>query len=91
MVESAVSDLAHDIHMHFVTNGFVWNLGGDEDEPTTPSPEDIEHGLQFAKTALATEDAGTTMFGGRLAIQKDLSGHLDVYVHFGEIDNDDTV
>jgi len=88
MVESeTASDLAHNIHMHFVTNQFHWGHG---EEEFTPSPEEIEDGLQFVKERLAQEPDGTTMFAGRFAIQKS-AGHLDVFVHFGEIDNDNSV
>ncbi len=84
MVESSASDLAHDIHMHFITHGFIWNY---EDDPRTPSPEEIEEALEILETRLEDEPAGTTIFGGRLVVSKS-EDHLDVYVHFGEITHD---
>lgn len=74
--------MAHDIHMHFLLNGFEWTFS--EEDIRVPSPEEIEDTLAVLETRLADENPGTTIFGGRLAVQKN-ENHTDVYVHFGEI------
>lgn len=77
------SDLAHDLHVHFLTHDFEW-------DGKTPTPEEIEDALSVIKETLESHDEdGLTLFGGRLAVQK-YHGHLDVYAHFGDY-NDSTV
>lgn len=77
--EVEVSDLAHDIHIHFLTHNLTWS--GNE-EP--PSPEQIQQALDWLTARLEKEADNSTIFGGRLAVTK--SGkHRDVFVHFGEI------
>lgn len=79
----SVSDLAYDLHIHFLTNGFTW-------DGEVPSVEKIEEALMTIKDTLESHpEDGITMFGGRLAVQKN-NGHLDVYAHFGDY-NDSTV
>ena len=80
--EDEASELAHDVHIHFLTNDFEWGQG---DDAHVPSPEEIEEGLAFLKKRLSKEKDGTTIFGGRIAMSKQ-GKHHDIYVHFGEYD-----
>lgn len=75
------SDLAFDIHMHMIRMGYKWKQDG---ELVTPSPEDIQVGIDRLIERLSDEPVGTGIQGGRLYINKQ-EGVYDVFIHIGEV------
>lgn len=80
-----MSKLSDQIEMLFKARGYKWRIGG---ELRFPTAEDIEKVLRTAKASIDM-DGGTEvqLEIGRLIVRKD-AGHYDVYVYFGELNDD---
>ena len=69
----------------FKEKGWEWRIGG---KLMPPIAADFKATVDTAMKTLYDEPEGSTIFVGRLAIQKADQNHFDVYVLFGEIENE---
>lgn len=83
-VVDKASDLAHDLHMHFLTHNFEWRY---DQELRTPLPDEIHEGLDRLIDRLSDEPDGTGIESGRIYINK-TNGEYNVYGHFGTVKPD---
>jgi hypothetical protein len=77
-------DIAEQIYGKFLMDYRRWSVNG---ELKVPEPDDIVRVLDRAKEALYAEDqqdGATLLFSGGLVIKRQ-DPHLDVYVHFGDL------
>lgn len=73
--------IAQTVQKFMQEKGYTWNFSTGAKTPTT---DDIEKTLGKIVEALETEPDQAQVQIGRMIVKKD-NGHLDVYVHIGEI------
>jgi len=78
--------LAQDIAEIFWLKDYRWNFDG---VLKTPTPEDISGAIDKAVRMLYAEPDGTQLEVGRLIIKKRSRDLHDVFVHIGQLPEDD--
>lgn len=66
----------------------TWKING---EYKVPETKHIEMMLDRARVALKKEENNSSFESGGIIVTRDINGHLDVYVHVGELTDLDEV
>ena len=85
MTQLSFLNLPEQLSLLYAARGYTWKLDGKEQIPTA---EDIQLVLETAKETLDKEPGSMVQLEvGRLVLRRE-AGHYDVYVYFGELEDE---